>query len=382
MILSNHVRSQSAPLSLSLPEPSLAAALAASPVDRESPFAQRAPQALAPGLPDDDRFATLMTWVGAMMAARDFPVVRASADASFRRYFRVTLGDRTVIAVDAPPERENVSAFIKIAQLFSGSGVHVPRILHYDLTRGFLLVSDLGLHTYLHVLNDQNADALFADATGALLKIQRSTVPGVLARYDDALFRREIELFREWYVGRHLGLTLTADQEAVWQRTSDLILKRALATPTVYVHRDFMPRNLMVSEPNPGVIDFQDAVEGPVTYDIAALMRDAFVSWEEDRVLDVTARYWQAARKSRLPVGEDFGQFYEAVEWMALQRHLKILGIFARIQYRDGKSHYLPDTPRFVRYVRATCERYRALGPLLSLMDELHATTRSTGLTF
>jgi hypothetical protein len=313
-------------------------------------------------------------------------VERASADASFRRYFRVFLGGRTVIAVDAPPDRENIPAFVKVAQLFDAAGVHVPQILRADAAKGFMLVSDLGRDTYLQVLTTEagraQVEPMFADAVDALIKIQCATVPETLSPYSAEMLYREIDLFAQWYVGRHLNATFTPAQEELWQRMRRLVVDRILAFPTVFVHRDFMPRNLMVSTPNPGVIDFQDAVQGPITYDIGALLRDAFISWEEDRVLDVTVRYWQAARKAGLPVGDDFGEFYANVEWTMLQRHLKILGIFARIRYRDGKSHYLPDTPRFVDYVRKTCERYRALTPILALLDELHATTRTTGLTF
>jgi N-acetylmuramate 1-kinase len=342
------------------------------------------PPVVNPELPTDTRFQQLTAFAAGVIRDQVSPLqfARASADASFRRYFRISQGDKTWIAVDAPPARENVPAFIKVAGLFATAGVHVPTILATDLERGFLLVSDLGPTTYLHAFQAGHSPDLFADAIAALLKIQLASQPGVLPPYDDALLRREIELFPEWYVGRHLQRSFTSVQADAWSAISRLILDRALATPTVFVHRDFMPRNLMVSEPNPGVLDFQDAVHGPITYDIGALLRDAFLSWDEAVVIDVTARYWEQARKAGLPVGDDFGEFYEGVEWMVLQRHLKILGIFARIYYRDGKSHYLPDTPRFLSYVRKTSGRYRKLTPLLRLLDELQDATPAVGLTF
>jgi aminoglycoside/choline kinase family phosphotransferase len=241
-----------------------------------------------------------------------------------------------------------------------------------DLSRGFLLLADLGTRTYLQELNAQNAARLFSDATDALVKWQLASRAGTLPVYDEALLRREMNLFPEWYVGRHLKKTLSAQQQDVLESVFSLLVKSALAQPTVYVHRDYMPRNLMVCEPNPGVLDFQDAVLGPISYDAVSLLRDAFISWEEEQVLDWTARYWEKAKKAGLPVDADFGEFWRAFEWMGLQRHLKVLGIFARINYRDGKPKYLADTPRFVDYALSVSRRYKELGPLARLLDELH----------
>ncbi|MGH8747268.1 MAG: aminoglycoside phosphotransferase family protein, partial [Burkholderiales bacterium] len=296
----------------------------------------------------------------------------ASEDASFRRYFRAALEDgRSFIAMDAPPDKEDCRPFVHVARLLREGQVNAPQIHAQDLAQGFLLLSDLGRTTYLAVLNDDNADALFHDATGALVRWQLATRAGELPPYDGALLRREMTMFPEWYLGHHLGLTLSAAQQAALEAAFAQLAASALAQPAVYVHRDYMPRNLMLCEPNPGVLDFQDAVIGPISYDIASLLRDAFVSWDEARVIDWCARYWQAARRARLPVEADFAEFYRGFEWMGLQRHLKVLGIFARLTYRDGKAKYLADTPRFLGYARAVAARYPVLGPLARLLDDI-----------
>jgi aminoglycoside/choline kinase family phosphotransferase len=273
-----------------------------------------------------------------------------------------------------------------VAGLLHAAGLNAPRIIAQDLAQGFLLLSDLGTQTYLQVLNEDNASALYSAATDALLQWQLASRAGELPPYDAPLLRRELALFPDWYVARHLRHTLTAAQRTVLEKTSQLLVDAALAQPAVYVHRDYMPRNLMISTPNPGILDFQDAVHGPITYDIVSLMRDAFISWDEERVIDWTVRYWERARKAGLlsgsSLGEDFGEFYRAFEWMGLQRHLKVLGIFARINYRDGKPHYLADTPRFVRYVRAVSQRYGQLKPLALLVDELEGVAVRAGYTF
>jgi aminoglycoside/choline kinase family phosphotransferase len=284
--------------------------------------------------------------------------------------------------MDAPPEREDCTPFVKVARLMGDAGVHVPEVLARDLERGYLLLSDLGTTTYLKALSDDNADALFADALSALVKWQLASRPGELPPYDAALLRRELDLFPEWYVGRHLGIELDASQRAVLETVFAALIEVSLAQPKVYVHRDYMPRNLMLSDPNPGVLDFQDAVYGPITYDVVSLFRDAFLSWPEARVLDWSARYWERARQAGLPVHGDFADFYRAFEWMGLQRHLKVLGIFARIHYRDGKPGYLDDTPRFLAYARAVGERYRELSGLLRLLDALEQRAPRTAYSF
>ena len=310
--------------------------------------------------------------LGRELRGAPFTFTPASADASFRRYWRATLADgRSYIVMDAPPEREDCRPFVRVAGMLHEAGVHAPQVLAQDLGQGFLLLTDLGTRTYLDELNPANAARLFSDATDTLLRWQLATRPGTLPPYDEALLRREMNLFPEWYVGRHLQKALSRSQGEALEQTFRLLVASALAQPVVYVHRDYMPRNLMVCEPNPGVLDFQDAVIGPITYDVVSLMRDAFLSWEEERVLDWTARYWEKAKRARLPVAADFAEFWRAFEWMGLQRHLKVLGIFARINYRDGKPKYLADTPRFITYASSVSKRYRELAPLARLLDEL-----------
>ena len=329
-----------------------------------------------------ERLEALDAWLGRTLGGREFTREPASADASFRRYFRVCSGDRTWVAMDAPPEREDCRPFVKVAGLMREAGVHVPEIVAQDLAQGFLLLSDLGRRTYLQAFDGTNEEALFRDATRALVDWQAASREGELPPYDEALLRRELALFPDWFVARHLGVTLDAAERESLEQVFRRILERNLAEPRVFVHRDFMPRNLMVSDPNPGVLDFQDAVHGPISYDIASLWRDAFVTWEEERVLDGTIRYWEAARKRGLPVRADFGEFWRDVEWMGLQRHLKVLGIFARIHYRDGKPGYLGDTPRFLAYVRHACARYGELRPLARLLDRLEGVKPVAGYTF
>lgn len=330
----------------------------------------------------DERLESLRAWLAGPLDGAAFTLAPASADASFRRYFRVTFSGATRIAMDAPPEREDCRPFVKVARLMAGAGLHVPQVLAADIDRGFLLLTDLGNTTFLKALTDANADALFGDAIAALLALQRASRPGVLPPYDRALLQREMDLFPEWYVGRHLGVTLSDAQRETLARINGLLADSALAQPPVYVHRDYMPRNLMLSTPNPGVLDFQDAVYGPATYDLASLFRDAFISWPEERALDWVVRYWEQAKRAGLPVDADFGGFYRAYEWMGLQRHLKVLGIFARIRYRDGKPAYLEDAPRFLAYARAVCTRYDELSPLARLFDEIEQRPPQIGYTF
>ena len=323
----------------------------------------------------------------------------ASADASFRRYFRIDATDaaKSFIIMDAPPALEDCAPFAKVAGLMADAGLQAPRVLAWDAPLGFMLLSDLGTQTMMDVIAPPAGALAMAQATPAhfdlymqavdvLVQWQLASKPGVLPPYDDALLSRELALFPEWYVGKHRGLALDAGLmgklEPLFAQIKASNLD-SLDGARVYVHRDFMPRNLMVDQYGDlGVLDFQDAVYGPVTYDIASLMRDAFLSWEEEFVLDITVRYWQKARKAGLPVGNDFGEFYRAVEWMGLQRHLKILGIFARLTLRDGKPKYLADTPRFMKYARATCARYRQLGPLMVLLDEIEGVDTRVGYTF
>lgn len=302
----------------------------------------------------------------------------ASADASFRRYFRIDSNAGSRIIMDAPPDKENSAPFVKVAALMHAAGVHAPQVLAWDEPRGFMLLTDLGAQTMMQVINRAELQAnlpLYLQAVDALIAWQLSSKPGVLPPYDEALLRRELELFPDWYITRHKGVVLDDAMRQTLDQSFGQIISHNLSWPSVFVHRDFMPRNLMMSGNEQtqtlGVLDFQDAVYGPITYDIASLMRDAFLSWDEDFCLDVTIRYWESARKAGLPVGDDFGEFYRGVEWMGLQRHLKVAGIFARLTLRDGKLQYLADTPRFIHYIRATCVRYRELKPLLRLVEKV-----------
>ena len=295
----------------------------------------------------------------------------ASSDASFRRYFRWEGEGRTFVVMDAPPPQENCKPFVDIADLLRTSQINVPKIYAQDLERGFLLLNDLGNKTYLDVINSSNADELFKDAIEALLAFQQLPMKAPLPSYVVALLRRELELFPEWYVRRHLGVELNEQQLAAWQRVSTLLIDSALQQPQVLVHRDFMPRNLMLSIPNPGVLDFQDAVYGPVTYDITCLFKDAFLSWPEERVRTWLRDYWELALPLGIPVGPDFEAFLRASDLMGVQRHLKVIGIFARICHRDGKPRYLADVPRFFSYIEAVLARRPELAELGELFHSL-----------
>ncbi len=334
----------------------------------------------------DPRRNALERWLRPQLRDAPFSLAPASEDASFRRYFRAMLADgRHFIVMDAPPERESCAPFVHVASLLHEAGVHAPEVIAQDLAQGFLLLTDLGTQTYLDVLapsDPAGAGALFRDATESLVRWQCASRPGALPPYDAALLHREMALFPEWYVARHLGIALSPDQAASLERLFALLVASAAAQPTVFVHRDYMPRNLMLSDPNPGVLDFQDAVIGPVTYDIVSLLRDAFISWDEEQVLDWCLRYWQRARAAGLPVDSDFGEFYRAFEWMGLQRHLKVLGIFARLTHRDGKDKYVADAPRFLRYARGVAERYAPLAPLARLLDDFEGQARRSLLSF
>ena len=354
----------------------------------------------------------------------------ASADASFRRYLCVDSSDAGVgrrIIMDAPPALENCRPFVAIAHLMAQAGLNVPQILAWDEANGFMLLSDLGAQTMMQAMNRDNPQAnhaMYMQAVDALIALQLASKPDVLPPYDEALLRRELALFPDWYLAKHRGVAVEGEVRSTLDTAFNHIVKQNLSWPSVYVHRDFMPRNLMlavggselteatcvgasperragppqassapsggsaprvagsVGASSLGVLDFQDAVYGPITYDIASLMRDAFLTWEEDFVLEITIRYWEKARKAGLPVGDDFGEFYRGVEWMGLQRHLKVAGIFARLTLRDGKPQYLADTPRFIHYIRATTNRYRELKPLLRLIDRIEGTEPSTGFAY
>ncbi|WP_460108623.1 aminoglycoside phosphotransferase family protein [Pseudomonas sp. S3_H04] len=333
-------------------------------------------------MPDQDvRLQHLKVWLDEQLAilfadqgwgtVPPATLTAASSDASFRRYFRWEGEGRSFVVMDAPPPQENCKPFVDIAFLLAKSGINVPKIYAEDLDRGFLLLNDLGSKTYLDVIDGENADQLFNDALQALLAFQQLPMVAPLPSYDVALLRRELELFPEWYVKRELGVEFDSIQQQQWQQVSNLLIDSALAQPKVLVHRDYMPRNLMLSEPNPGVLDFQDAVYGPVTYDVTCLFKDAFLSWPEERVRGWLESYWQQASALNIPVQPDFEDFQRASDLMGVQRHLKVIGIFARICHRDGKPRYLADVPRFFSYIEAVIGRRPELAELQTLLTSL-----------
>jgi aminoglycoside/choline kinase family phosphotransferase len=361
-----------------------------------APEAAAAPTAGAVRWDDARREAAFHRWLAALRPRHGLlpaSLRAASADASFRRYLRIdTALGSSCIVMDAPPAHEDCRPFVKVADLMRDAGLEVPQILAWDEALGFMLLTDLGPHTLLERLDPQvpaAAQPLYLQAAELLVAWQRASRRGVLPPYDEALLQRELALFPDWYLGQHRGVSLGDDDRAVLAQQFDLIVRRCLAAPSVYVHRDFMPRNLMAPRAPGGplgVLDFQDAVYGPLSYDIASLMRDAFISWDEEFVLDITVRYWERARRAGLMDFEDwhrdFGAFYRAVEWMGLQRHLKVAGIFTRLTLRDGKPKYLQDAPRFIGYIRATASRYAELAPLLRLVDRAEGRVAATGLAF
>lgn len=334
------------------------------------------------GMPDA-RAGALAQWL-ATLGAPVAAITVASADASFRRYFRVTLeaawrdtaAGATLIAMDAPPPKEDCRPYVHVARMLGDAGVHVPRIVAADIARGYLLMSDLGATTYASVLDAGNAPRLYAEALDALVRMQRLRCEDELPAYDDALLRRELALFPDWYIAQHLQQALSASEQDALARAFDVVVANSLAQPRVFVHRDFHSRNLMVATPNPGVLDFQDAVHGPITYDLVSLLRDAYVEWTEEQQLDWAIRYWERARGAGLPVRADFGDFWRDFEWMGVQRQLKVLGIFARLNYRDGKPAYLDDMPLVMRYLRRAAARYREFDPLTALLDALEQRAR------
>jgi aminoglycoside/choline kinase family phosphotransferase len=338
----------------------------------------------------DARLAQLTSWLDTLGLVQAGSRRPASSDASFRRYFRFdvlpAMQDKlgaTLIAMDAPPERENVPAFIHVAGLLQAAGVNVPAIVARDVPNGFLLLSDLGTTTYLARLNVDNAAFMYSDAVDTLIRFQLSSQPGVLPEFDRAFVLREMNLFPEWFISKHLGVTMTPEQQQQLDTVFEAITANVLAQQQVFMHRDFHSRNLMwMEQNNPGVLDFQDAVYGPVTYDLGSLFRDAYIQWDEEMVLDWVVRYWQSAKKVGLPVNPDIDAFYRDFEFMALQRHLKILGIFCRLNYRDGKNIYMGDLPTVLDYVRKTANRYTVLKPLVRLLDTLEEKAPQVGYTF
>lgn len=329
-----------------------------------------------------ERWQRLQQWTERVVPGDLESIEPASADASFRRYFRARTAQGSFIVMDAPPSHEDCRPFLNVARLFRAAGANTPEILAENLDAGFLLLSDFGDTTYLAALNQATADQLYRDANASLVKIQLASRSGELPEYDEALLLREMQLFPDWYLARHLNIELSEGQRGILETTFRQILANNLAQPKVYVHRDWHSRNLMVTADNPGVLDFQDAVYGPISYDLASIYKDAYIKWDEAQVLDWTIRYWESARKAGLPVRADFGDFYRDFEWMGIQRHIKVLGIFARLYHRDGKAGYLKDMPRVMDHLRRACERYNTFGPFLHLLDALEGKAQEVGYTF
>ncbi len=344
----------------------------------------------SPNPAQDSRLDALQHWLASLPAAfalQPASLRSASDDASFRRYFRLDAdheGAGTLIVMDAPPPLEDCRPFVHAAFVMAQAGISVPRVLASDLDQGFLLLDDFGSITYLQALDSATAPTLYRDASEALVRLQLASRAGVFPAYDRALLGREIDLYPQWYVTRHRQAELTDDERNVMRQAFDLLLDATSAQSAVYVHRDYHSRNLMVlpGASSPGVLDFQDAVYGPVTYDLVSLLRDAYIHWPEEQVIDLAIRHWERARKAGLPIAGDFGDFYRDFEWMGLQRHLKVLGIFARLCHRDGKARFLADLPLVLDYVLKTASRYRAFGPLVQVMEKIEQRTPATGYTF
>ena len=338
--------------------------------------------------PSTERHAAFDRWLAAIGPRHGLDPASArpaSADASFRRYLRLAGASGTsCIVMDAPPPLEDVAPFVRIARDMEAAGLPGPRILEVDELHGFVLLNDLGSHLLLPELqaaDDAQADALMRRVGTALVQWQVRMSPSPLPPYDEALLMRELALFPEWCVGREFGVSWNSSQQAAWDRVCRRLVDSACAQPLVAVHRDWMPRNLMLHGDDLAILDFQDAVAGPITYDVASMLRDAFISWDEEREIDWAVRYWQQAKTAGLPVQDDFGEFWRALEWMGLQRHLKVLGIFCRLKHRDGKPRYAQDLPRFFAYATKVALRYRELAPLMPLIEPLSGFTTEEGYT-
>jgi len=339
---------------------------------------------------DDPRLQLALEWLQSLalaLGAKGLPIdpgsLRpASSDASFRRYFRLDSASQgglpSLILMDAPPQHEDIRPFVRVAELLGSAGLNVPKIVEVDYQQGFLLCTDLGKDTYLSVLNQTGPslepspeqDRLYQDAWQALVAMQGLGVRPELPSYSEERLDQEMRLFIDWYLLRHLDVQLDPSESDQLDIVFRLVNERCRAQPQVVVHRDFHSRNLMSCEPHrPGILDFQDAVMGPITYDLVSLLRDAYIEWPEEVQIDWAVRYWQDARRAGLPVADDFAEFWKDFEWMGLQRHLKVLGIFARLAHRDGKTGYLGDLPLVGRYAYQVARRYQGLGPLAKRLE-------------
>lgn len=341
---------------------------------------------------DELRLPALKQWLASLAPEHRLnldTLQPASSDASFRRYFRLEGGNQTLIAMDAPPDQEDCRQFVFVGDKLRQVGVNVPHVLAQDLKQGFMLISDLGPQNYYHAviqgMPDDQLQALYRQAIVTLVRVQHADTGG-LPRYDKARLLAELDLFPEWYVQRHCQSALEDAEKTMLEKIFLALAQDAAEQAVVLVHRDYHSPNLMMPQPGsngaPGVIDYQDALAGPITYDIASLVMDARTTWEEPQQLDWAIRYWQAAREAGLPVHADFAEFHRAYEWTSLQRNLRILGVFARLSHRDGKDHYLTHIPRVHAYVRQVAGRYGLFSPLLRLLDRLEGREVSYGYTF
>jgi N-acetylmuramate 1-kinase len=337
----------------------------------------------------DTRFETLKDWLKTLPAEYGLDIsstTAASSDASFRRYFRVRstkTGTSSYIVMDAPVDKEDTRPFIDVAKLLLQAQILAPQIFEENLSKGFLLLSDLGHHTLFSKITPQNAHTFYQDVSEILVQMQKNTESTKLAVYDDVLLQREMQLFPDWYLHQHLSYQLSDTEKNDLNQIFKSIMENVLRQSQVFVHRDFHSRNIMVTpDQKLGVLDFQDAVKGPITYDLVSIFRDAYIGWDEDQQMDWVIRYWEKAKKANLPVPFDFGEFYRDFEWMGLQRHLKVLGIFARLYHRDGKDGYLKDLPLVLSYTEKVAQRYSVFKPLVRILDASQNRQRPDGLTF
>ncbi len=329
----------------------------------------------------DSRFAELQCWLREELALPVADIAPASADASFRRYFRLRYNGTTRIVMDAPPEKEDVQPFIAISALLAGLGLHVPDVLEQDSRRGFLLLTDLGSRQYLGELNDSTARQLYGDALRALILLQSCPAAELeqIPRYDRQLLQAEMALFHDWYLERLLKISLTSEQQEELESSFSFLISAALEQPQVLVHRDYHSRNLMVDEPNPGVLDFQDAVVGPVSYDLVSLLRDCYIAWPREWVADWVGQYHRQATSAGILQQVEIGQLLRWFDLMGVQRHLKAIGIFSRLNIRDGKPGYLKDIPRTMGYVEEVCRCYPELQGLGGIVSRYPVQLRNPG---
>ena len=320
-----------------------------------------------------NREEKIRIWVSSYLR-EDFQYEAASTDASFRSYFRVSESNRTYILMDAPPKKESIQPFIDVANRLMKAQVNSPKIYAFDIELGVILMHDFGSTTYLDAINKGNAIKLYGDAASALISIQKNVDTKKMQHYDKSKLYEEMNLFVDWYLLKYKKISISKTDRSILDNFFKLIANRVSIQPKVFVHRDFHSRNLMFltnTKLNPGILDFQDALVGPITYDLVSLLKDAYIEWDEELIIDQSVRYWQKAKKENLPIQNDFSKFYEDFELMGVQRHLKILGIFSRLSIRDEKNQYLENIPLVEKYLWNTIVRYKELFPLRNLLDKI-----------